>query len=101
MAMFSSKKVPSLKFHYLKGKEKEKLESEIKLTEIIDVKGWKALGNRLSQHLVTGKIVDTTVDEPVEEEEEPSHDGPTGNPNEWDGEVDPKAGSKGSQGGLF
>ena len=98
LSIFSSKKIPSVKFHYLKGKEKEKLESEVKLTEIIDVKGWKALGNRLSQHLVTGKIQDTTVDE-IEEEEE--IDSTSAEAPEWDGEADPKAGAKGSQGGLF
>jgi topoisomerase-4 subunit A len=96
MAIFSSAKAPQVKFYYLKGKEKEKLESEVTLTDIIDVKGWKALGNRLSQNLVTGKIIDTTPEEEPEEETEGSADSP-----EWDGEADPKAGSKGAQGDLF
>lgn len=37
---------------FTKGKSKEKLSEEINLTEAIDVKGWKALGNRLSTHNV-------------------------------------------------
>jgi topoisomerase-4 subunit A len=94
LAIFSSKKMPQIKFNYLKGKEKEKIESEVLLTDIIDVKGWKALGNRLSQHLVSGKIVDTTPDEPVEEPEPIE-------PESWDGEANPKAGAKGEQKGLF
>jgi topoisomerase-4 subunit A len=94
LAVFSSKKTPQVRFHYLKGKEKEKLEAEVKLTEIIDVKGWKALGNRLSQNLVTGKIVDTTTDEPEEDLE-------VGDTVEWDVETPKKAGAKGEQTGLF
>jgi topoisomerase-4 subunit A len=97
LVVFSSKKTPSVKFHYLKGKEKEKLESEVKLQEIIDVKGWKALGNRLSQFLVTGKVVDTTVDE--EEDLE------VGDSVEWDIEEEskpsPKSTTKGKQTDLF
>ena len=37
----------------VKGKGKEKETETINLEELIDVKGWKALGNRLSQHKVT------------------------------------------------
>jgi topoisomerase-4 subunit A len=95
LAIFSSKPVPQVKFHYLKGKEKEKLESEVKLTEIIDVKGWKALGNRLSQYLVTGKVVDTTKDE------EPEEDLEVGDTVEWDVKSDNKGKTKGKQQDLF
>jgi topoisomerase-4 subunit A len=37
----------------VKGKGKEKETEIVNLEDIIDVKGWKALGNRLSQHKVT------------------------------------------------
>lgn len=94
LAFFSSKKAPYVKFHYLKGKDKEKLEAEVKLTEIIDVKGWKALGNRLSQNLVTGKITEAIYEEPEEEIEESEAE-------ERDDTTNPKAGSKGEQKGLF
>lgn len=94
MAIFSSRKMPVVKYFFLKGKDKEKLEGEAKLPEVIDVKGWKALGNRLTPYLVTGKITDITPDD--EEEPEPDSDVP-----EWDGETNPKAGAKGEQKGLF
>jgi topoisomerase-4 subunit A len=37
----------------VKGKGKEKETEVVSLEEIVDVKGWKALGNRLSQYKVT------------------------------------------------
>jgi topoisomerase-4 subunit A len=94
LAFFSSRRTPAVKFHYLKGKEKEKLEADVKLTEIIDVKGWKALGNRLSQHLVTGKMTEVIIEEPEEELE-------VGDTIEWDVESKPKPAGKGEQADLF
>ena len=95
LTMFSSRPAPQVKFHYLKGKEKEKIEAEVKLTAIIDVKGWKALGNRLSQYLVTGKIVDTTPDEPIVEPDAETDD------SDVNMDTDHKAGTKGKQADLF
>ena len=94
LAFFSSRRTPAVKFHYLKGKEKEKLEADVKLTEIIDVKGWKALGNRLSQHLVTGKLTEVIIEEPEEELE-------VGDTIEFDTEIKPKPAGKGEQADLF
>ncbi|MFN8310110.1 MAG: DNA gyrase/topoisomerase IV subunit A [Chitinophagales bacterium] len=93
LAVFTGKQEPIVKYNYLKGKEKEKIETEVKLTDIIDIKGWKALGNRLSQFLVTGKIIDITP-----EEEIPLH---TGDTVEWDLKPSAKAKEKGNQGDLF
>ncbi|MBS1619338.1 MAG: DNA gyrase/topoisomerase IV subunit A [Bacteroidetes bacterium] len=95
MAVFSSRKMPVVKYFFLKGKDKEKMEAEAKLPEVIDVKGWKALGNRLTPYLVTGKITDITPDD----EEEPELE--VGDSVEWDVETNPKAGAKGEQKGLF
>ena len=39
---------PVMKFEFVKGREKEKLEEEITLNEFIDVKGWKAIGNQIN-----------------------------------------------------
>jgi topoisomerase-4 subunit A len=54
------------------NKKKEKNTEEINITEFIEVKGWKAVGNRLSFDTVT-KITMTSdkkgVPEPVVEEE--------------------------------
>ena len=93
LVLFSSRNETYIKYHYLKGKEKEKLETEAKLSEIIDVKGWKALGNRLSQYLVTGKITEVVKEEPDSLK--------VGDTVEWDIETNPKAGAKGEQKGLF
>ncbi len=43
---------PKIELTVVKGKAKEKEISEIYLDEIIDVKGWKAIGNRLSHNTV-------------------------------------------------
>jgi topoisomerase-4 subunit A len=96
LVIFSPKKEVVVKYHFLKGKEKEKLETEVKLSDIIDVKGWKALGNRLTQNLVTGKVVEVEA-----EEEEPTEELKTGDTVEWDLTTNPKAAKDGKQGGLF
>ncbi len=53
---------PEIEVELVKGKGKEKETETMNLEEIVDVKGWKALGNRLSQHKVT-KV------KPIEEED--------------------------------
>jgi topoisomerase IV subunit A len=55
---------PEVEVEIVKGKGKEKETEVINLEEIIDVKGWKALGNRLSPH----KVVKV---KPVEDPDEP------------------------------
>ncbi|MBK5279145.1 MAG: DNA gyrase/topoisomerase IV subunit A [Bacteroidia bacterium] len=54
---------PEVEVELVKGKGKEKEIEVINLEDIIDVKGWKAVGNRLSQHKIT-KV------KPVEEPED-------------------------------
>lgn len=54
---------PEVEVELVKGKGKEKEIEVVNLEDIVDVKGWKALGNRLSQHKVT-KV------KPVEESED-------------------------------
>ena len=60
---------PVAAFKVRKGKDTEA--EQIALADFIDVKGWKAQGNRLTPNKVTGKIKEVT---PEEEEE----DGPQG-----------------------
>jgi len=55
-------------FNHLKGKNKEKTEETLVLAEFIDVKGWRAQGNKLSPHTITGKIKE--IEPPAEEIEE-------------------------------
>ena len=59
---------PEVEIEMLKGKGKEKESEVVNLEEIVDVKGWKALGNRLSQYKVT-KV------KPLEEPEDTSGSG--------------------------
>ncbi|MCS6819184.1 MAG: DNA gyrase/topoisomerase IV subunit A, partial [Chitinophagales bacterium] len=56
LAVFSSEGNPQVKFYILKGKAKEKHEVTEYLANIVDVKGWKALGNRLTPYIVAGEI---------------------------------------------
>lgn len=44
---------PEVEVEVVRGKSKDKETEIVNLEDIIDVKGWKALGNRLSQHKVT------------------------------------------------
>jgi topoisomerase-4 subunit A len=44
---------PEVEIEVVKGKGKEKETEVVNLEDIIDLKGWKAMGNRLSQHKVT------------------------------------------------
>ena len=61
----STAESPEIEMEIVKGKDKGKETESVYLEEIVDVKGWKALGNRLSQYKVT-KI------KPVEEPEDAS-----------------------------
>ncbi len=73
------------------------METEVNLAEMIDVKGWKALGNRLSQHLVTGKLEEVVkvVEPEIVEEVKPA------TTIEWDIQPSEIAKKKGQQGDLF
>ncbi|MCS6935874.1 MAG: DNA gyrase/topoisomerase IV subunit A [Chitinophagales bacterium] len=88
--IFTGKPEPWVKFNILKGKAKEKTEVEVKLSDIVDVKGWKALGNRLTPYEVSGKVYE--VNKLPDEVE-------IGTTLEL--EVNPKSGLPGKQGELF
>lgn len=68
---FSKDKYPRVKLRYdNEGKRKEREDEIIDLAEFIDVKGFKAMGNRLSQHdLWEVKIMDSLPEEEEVEEE--------------------------------
>ncbi len=63
---------PEVEVEMVKGKGKEKETEVINLEDIIDVKGWKAMGNRLSQFKVT-KV--KPLDEPEDASAEDGEDG--------------------------
>ncbi|MBS1487481.1 MAG: DNA gyrase/topoisomerase IV subunit A [Bacteroidetes bacterium] len=62
---------PEIEMEVVKGKGKDKETEAVNLEDIIDVKGWKAMGNRLSQHKVTKvKPVEEPEDTGLEEGDE-------------------------------
>lgn len=95
--VFSSRDEVNVKFNVLKGKAKEKTEEKAKVHELIDVKGWKALGNRLTQHDLAGKVYEIIPE--VKLEKKSSTEVKMGTTIELD--VNPKAGKKGKQTDLF
>ena len=69
LALISGAKSPVVKIDQLKGKTGIAEEAEINLAELIDVKGMKAQGNRLSQHEVKKIELMPDTSEPEEEPE--------------------------------
>lgn len=59
----TTSETPEVEIEVVKGKSKEKETEIINLEDLIDVKGWKSVGNRLSQYKVT-KV------KPIEEPED-------------------------------
>lgn len=76
LTLLSAHKAPVLEVDVLKGKTREKATEEINMVEFIDVKGWKAIGNRLSQHEVAKVTERQPEPEPEPEviEEESAND---------------------------
>jgi topoisomerase-4 subunit A len=58
---------PEIEVEIVKGKDKAKKTETVNLEDIVDIKGWKAVGNRLSDHKVT-KVTLMQDDEPAYEE---------------------------------
>ncbi|HLP21002.1 MAG TPA: hypothetical protein VK174_11905, partial [Chitinophagales bacterium] len=94
--VFSGRDEVQVKFNVVKGKAKEKVEETATLSKLIDVKGWKALGNRLSTFDVTGKINEIVPEVKLDKKTTEVKMGTTIELN-----VNPKAGKKGNQGDLF
>lgn len=64
---------PHIVLDYEKGRQKERMQELVNLTEIIDVKGWRSLGNRLTMYnFVSLKPIE--IHEP-KKEEQPKSDG--------------------------
>lgn len=57
LVLVSTAESPEVELTVIKGKSKERSKESINLDEVIDVKGWKALGNKLS----TYKIVSASL----------------------------------------
>lgn len=53
LVVISTAESPEIEVEVLKGKDKARKTETLSLDELVDVKGWKALGNRLSEFKVT------------------------------------------------
>jgi topoisomerase-4 subunit A len=49
----TTSETPEVEVEEVKGKDKEKKTKVVNLEEVVDIKGWKALGNKLSEFKVT------------------------------------------------
>lgn len=58
---------PEIEVEVSRGKDKPKKTETVNLEDVVDIKGWKAIGNRLSEHKVT-KVSLVQDDEPGYEE---------------------------------
>ncbi|MCU0357377.1 MAG: DNA gyrase/topoisomerase IV subunit A [Cyclobacteriaceae bacterium] len=57
---------PEIELELIKGKGKDKAKEVVNLEDIVDVKGWKALGNRLTVHKVVKiHLPDESEDQPA------------------------------------
>lgn len=66
---------PQVTLEILKGKSKEKHEETVELNDLIDIKGWKAIGNRLSQFQVRKvKLIESASDKSEDQTESPEDD---------------------------
>jgi len=70
---------PQISLTYEKGKSKEQFTEELGLADLMDVKGWKALGNRLSQFPVISVRMLSPADD-LAEPSEPDAPAETGEP---------------------
>lgn len=68
LVVVSTSESPEVEMEFVKGKDKQKATETINLEDIVDIKGWKALGNKLSEHKIT-KVNLVQEDEPAFEEE--------------------------------
>lgn len=69
LVVASLAKEPSIELTISRGKSKEKEVSEVKLSDLIEVKGWKAIGNKLSSHRVRKVILLEEPRKKVEQKE--------------------------------
>lgn len=53
LVLVTTSETPEIEVEEIKNKDKGKVSTVVNLEEIVDVKGWKALGNKLSQFKVT------------------------------------------------
>jgi topoisomerase-4 subunit A len=68
LVLVTTSDTPEAEVVLIKGKEKEKSSEVLNLEDLIDIKGWKAIGNRLSQFKVSAvKLVQEQEETGLEE----------------------------------
>jgi topoisomerase-4 subunit A len=67
LVVVSTRENPEVELEVVKGKDKKKKTETINLEDVVEVKGWKAIGNRLSEFKVT-RVALVQDEEPAEEE---------------------------------
>lgn len=85
LVVVSTNDSPMIQVDFVKGKSKTKETEQLAMPALIDVKGWKAIGNKLSQYTVKKvKLLEPVkkqeepknTEEPKPKEDEPKHDSP-------------------------
>lgn len=76
LVVATTSETPEVEVEQVKGKDKQKITETVNLEDIIDIKGWKALGNRLSEFKVT-KVSLVQEDEPAFEQDTDADDSET------------------------
>ena len=69
----TTSETPEVEVELVKGKDKQKKTEVINLDELVEIKGWKSVGNRLSEFKVT-KVSLVEEEEVAEEEESVSNE---------------------------
>jgi topoisomerase-4 subunit A len=72
----SSAESPEVEIEVVKGKGKDKEKEGVNLEELVDVKGWKSVGNRLSAHKVTKVVSLDETESPEASEDEADSEAP-------------------------
>ncbi len=70
LVVVTTRENPEVEVELVKGKDKKKKTETVNLEDVVEVKGWKAIGNRLSEFKVT-KVALVQDEEPATEEEVP------------------------------
>jgi topoisomerase IV subunit A len=69
LVVVTTSETPEVEVEVMKAKDKPKKTEVVNLEELVEIKGWKSVGNRLSEFKVT-KVALVEEDEPAVEEEE-------------------------------
>jgi len=64
LVLVTTSETPEIELELIKGKGKDRTKEVVNLEDIVDVKGWKALGNKLTQH----KVVKVHLPDETEEQ---------------------------------